>query len=146
MTVVAKVWYSRDTIEATLPRWHTIYGEGKVQSVAKRSYTIRKPFVSAGAVTGIGSLPLTSVSSAIQAVAQFSPQVPFWPQLRNSRYPRVPSGKDSVVSLDSLSRARKATATRSNPDVSIRFSKPCTAAAERLHRQTRQALARSRTR
>src|SRR5712675_3469741 len=53
----------------------------KVQSVAKRSYTIRKPFVSAGAVTGIGSLPLTSVSSAIQAVAQFSPEVPFWPQL-----------------------------------------------------------------
>src|SRR5712672_3770277 len=53
----------------------------KVQSVAKRSYTVRKPFVSAGAVTGIGSLPLTSVSSAIQAVAQFSPEVPFWPQL-----------------------------------------------------------------
>jgi hypothetical protein len=52
-----------------------------VQSVTKRSYTVRKPFVSAGAVTGIGSLPLTSVSSAIQAVAQFTPEVPFWPQL-----------------------------------------------------------------
>jgi hypothetical protein len=34
-----------------------------------------------GAVTGIGSLPLTSVESAIQCVAEFSPQVPFWPQL-----------------------------------------------------------------
>lgn len=52
-----------------------------MQSVAKRSHTVRKPFVSAGAVTGIGSLPLTSVSSAIQAIAQFSPEVPFWPQL-----------------------------------------------------------------
>ena len=52
-----------------------------MQSVAKRYYAGRKPFVSAGAVTGIGSLPLTSVSSAIQAVAQFSSEVPFWPQL-----------------------------------------------------------------
>ena len=52
-----------------------------MQSVAKRYYAARKPFVSAGAVTGIGSLPLTSVSSAIQAVAQFSSEVPFWPQL-----------------------------------------------------------------
>jgi hypothetical protein len=39
------------------------------------------PFVAAGAVTGIGSLPLKSVTSAIQAVAEFSPEVPFWPQL-----------------------------------------------------------------
>ena len=38
-------------------------------------------FTPAGAVTGIGSLPLTSVASAIQAVAEFSPEVPFWPQL-----------------------------------------------------------------
>lgn len=38
-------------------------------------------FVPAGAVTGIGSLPLTSVASAIQSVAKFSPEVPFWPQL-----------------------------------------------------------------
>jgi hypothetical protein len=34
-----------------------------------------------GAVTGIGSLPLTAVESAIQCVAEFSSQVPFWPQL-----------------------------------------------------------------
>ena len=39
------------------------------------------PFVAAGAVTGIGSLPLTSVTSAIRSVAEFSPEVPFWPQL-----------------------------------------------------------------
>jgi hypothetical protein len=35
----------------------------------------------AGAVTGIGSIPFTSVKSAIEAVASFSPEVPFWPQL-----------------------------------------------------------------
>lgn len=41
----------------------------------------RLPFTPAGAVTGIGSLPLTSAASAIRAVAEFSPEVPFWPQL-----------------------------------------------------------------
>jgi len=45
------------------------------------THTNRLPFTPAGAVTGIGSLPLTSVTSAIQAVADFSPEVPFWPQL-----------------------------------------------------------------
>ena len=39
------------------------------------------PFIPAGAVTGIGSLPLMSATSAIQAVADYSPEVPFWPQL-----------------------------------------------------------------
>jgi hypothetical protein len=39
------------------------------------------PFVAAGAVTGIGSLPLASITSAIRSVAEFSPEVPFWPQL-----------------------------------------------------------------
>src|SRR3981081_4962786 len=38
-------------------------------------------FLAAGAVTGIGSLPLTSATSAIHSVAEFSPEVPFWPQL-----------------------------------------------------------------
>ena len=38
------------------------------------------PFVAAGAVTGIGSLPLTSITSAIRSVAEFSGEVPFWPQ------------------------------------------------------------------
>jgi hypothetical protein len=39
------------------------------------------PFVAAGAVTGIGSLPLTSIALAIQSVVEFSPEIPFWPQL-----------------------------------------------------------------
>src|SRR5271169_3095552 len=39
------------------------------------------PFAPAGAVTGIGSLPLRSVTSAIRSVAEFSAEVPFWPQL-----------------------------------------------------------------
>jgi hypothetical protein len=39
------------------------------------------PFVPAGAVTGIGSLPLTSTTSALRSVAELSPEVPFWPQL-----------------------------------------------------------------
>src|SRR5271154_3343247 len=39
------------------------------------------PFSPAGAVTGIGSLPLTSVPLAINSVAEFSPEIPFWPQL-----------------------------------------------------------------
>jgi hypothetical protein len=39
------------------------------------------PFLPAGAVTGVGSLPLTSVPSAIRAVAELSPEIPFWPQL-----------------------------------------------------------------
>ena len=39
------------------------------------------PFVPAGAVTGIGSLPLMSAASAIQSVAESSAEIPFWPQL-----------------------------------------------------------------
>jgi hypothetical protein len=57
------------------------FGDEKVQSVTRQSYKVRKAFTPAGAVTGIGSLPLTSVSSAIESVAQYSPEVPFWPQL-----------------------------------------------------------------
>ena len=53
----------------------------RVQTTAIKSYTRRKAFVAAGAVTGIGSLPLTSATSAIRSVAEFSPEVPFWPQL-----------------------------------------------------------------
>jgi hypothetical protein len=49
------------------------------------------PFVPAGAVTGIGSLPLTSVTSAIYSVAKFSPEIPFWPQL-----PRL-SNREGVI-------------------------------------------------
>ena len=39
------------------------------------------PFVAAGAVTGIGSLPFTSSAAAVRAVAELSPEVPFWPQM-----------------------------------------------------------------
>jgi hypothetical protein len=39
------------------------------------------PFVAAGAVTGIGSLPFRSIASAVRSVADFSPEIPFWPQL-----------------------------------------------------------------
>jgi hypothetical protein len=41
----------------------------------------RRWFNPAGAVTGIGSLPLTSLTGAVQAIAECSPEIPFWPQL-----------------------------------------------------------------
>ncbi len=41
----------------------------------------RKPFVLPGSVAGIGSLPYTSTAAASQAGAEFSPEIPFWPQL-----------------------------------------------------------------
>lgn len=41
----------------------------------------RSCFNPAGAVTGIGSLPLTSLNAAIQSIAECSPEIPFWPQL-----------------------------------------------------------------
>jgi len=50
-------------------------------STTNQTRTIRKPFIPAGAVTGIGSLPLMSAASAVQAVVKFSPEIPFWPQL-----------------------------------------------------------------
>jgi len=52
-----------------------------VQSLTSPSYASRTPFIPAGAITGIGSLPLTSVASAIRSVAELSPEIPFWPQL-----------------------------------------------------------------
>jgi hypothetical protein len=63
----------------------------RVQFTATRSHTSRLPFVAAGAVTGIGSLPFTSTTSAISAVVEFSSEVPFWPQL-----PRL-SERESIV-------------------------------------------------
>lgn len=45
------------------------------------SCNARSHFVPAGAVTGIGSLPFTSATQAIRSVAEFSPHIPFWPQL-----------------------------------------------------------------
>ena len=52
-----------------------------MQSTVVSSHACRLPFVAAGAVTGIGSLPLRSIPLAIRSVAEFSPEVPFWPQL-----------------------------------------------------------------
>ena len=53
----------------------------KSQSTVNSSLARRIPFVPAGAVIGIGSLPLTSATAAVQSVAEFCPEVPFWPQL-----------------------------------------------------------------
>jgi hypothetical protein len=62
-----------------------------MQSTALPIHTYRMPFTPAGAVTGIGSLPLTSVTSAIESIAEFSPEIPFWPQL-----PRL-SERETVI-------------------------------------------------
>lgn len=51
----------------------------------------RIPFVATGAVTGIGSLPFTSPTSAVRSVAEFCAEVPFWPQL-----PQI-SQRESIV-------------------------------------------------
>lgn len=73
------------------------YGElEKVQPTTVSSGTsptrkIRKPFDPAGAITGIGSLPVTSTDFAIRSVAELSPEVPFWPQL-----PRL-SARESAI-------------------------------------------------
>ena len=45
----------------------------------------------AGSVTGIGSLPFTSGCEATQAIAEYCPELPFWPQL-----PRL-SEQESVI-------------------------------------------------
>jgi hypothetical protein len=52
-----------------------------VESKAISSHGDRSWFNPAGATTGIGSLPLTSLKEAVQSVAECSPEIPFWPQL-----------------------------------------------------------------
>ncbi len=61
----------------------------------------RIPFIPTGAVTGIGSLPHKSVTSAIRAVAELSPEVPFWPQLpqRSEREKAIGQGLGLVADL-----------------------------------------------
>lgn len=39
-------------------------------------------FLGAGAVCGVGSLPFTAVTPALEFIAHWCPEVPFWPQLR----------------------------------------------------------------
>ena len=63
-----------------------------VRSTAIPSHIDRSPFAPSGAVTGVGSLPLTSVDAAIQSVAASSPEVPFWPQL-----PRLSEQEAAIV-------------------------------------------------
>jgi len=59
------------------------------------------PFVAAGAVTGIGSMPFTSSAEAVRAVAELSPEVPFWPQMpqRSERESIVGQGLGIVENL-----------------------------------------------
>ena len=59
------------------------------------------PFVAAGAVTGIGSMPHTSSEEAVRSVARLSPEVPFWPQLpqRSERESIVGQGLGIVENL-----------------------------------------------
>jgi hypothetical protein len=75
--------------------WHlTNIVKESIATDAPQSYrnTFRRvPFIPAAAVTGIGSLPLTSTASAIQAIAKCSPEIPFWPQL-----PRL-SDREGVI-------------------------------------------------
>jgi len=62
-----------------------------VQSGTISTQAHRMPFIPVGAVTGIGSLPLTSAESAIRNVAEYSPEIPFWPQL-----PQISEGERVV--------------------------------------------------
>lgn len=39
-------------------------------------------FLGAGAVCGVGSLPFLAVTPALEFIARWCPEVPFWPQLR----------------------------------------------------------------
>jgi hypothetical protein len=72
-----------------------------LQATAIKSHTSRLPFVAAGAVTGIGSLPFTSSAEAVRAVSGLSPEVPFWPQLpqRSERESIVGQGLGIVENL-----------------------------------------------
>ena len=49
--------------------------------------TLRAGF-SPGCVTGVGSLPFIDADEAVEFVAQYSPELPFWPQL-----PSAPPGR-----------------------------------------------------
>jgi hypothetical protein len=62
---------------------------------------VRPTFYPAGAVTGIGSLPLKSATEAMQAIIESSPEVPFWPQLpqRSEREIVIKQGLDVIRSF-----------------------------------------------
>jgi len=69
-----------DLLQIKLENGMTV-SETPMASTTSRAHPIRMRFVPSGAVTGIGSLPLMSAASAIQAIAEFSAEIPFWPQL-----------------------------------------------------------------
>jgi len=72
-----------------------------LQATAIKTHENRTPFVATGAVTGIGSLPLTSGEEAVRSVAELSPEVHFWPQLpqRSERESIVGQGLGIIESL-----------------------------------------------
>ena len=72
-----------------------------MQATAIKTHENRTPFVATGAVTGIGSLPLTSGEEAVRSVAELSPEVHFWPQLpqRSERESIVGQGLGIIESL-----------------------------------------------
>ena len=80
--------------------------ENRKRSTAIPSHTNRTSFTPAGAVTGIGSLPLMSMRSAIQSVAEFSPEIPFWPQLPrlSEREAAIGQGLGILADLDRASQ------------------------------------------
>lgn len=63
--------------------------------------TARSSFLPCGAVTGIGSLPMTDPRAAVRFVAEASPIVPFWPQLpqRSEREGVIEQGLAGVADL-----------------------------------------------
>jgi hypothetical protein len=65
------------------------------------------PFFPAGAVTGIGSLPLSSATAAIEAVVEFSPEVPFWPQLPQLSERESIIGQGLGIVADHIERRRE---------------------------------------
>jgi hypothetical protein len=46
------------------------------------THAIASWFSGIGAVSGVGSLPFLAVAPAIEFIARWCPEVPFWPQLR----------------------------------------------------------------
>lgn len=62
-------------------------------------------FEPAGAVTGIGSLPVLEPAAAVSFVAEHAPEVPFWPQLPQ-RHPAEGTVEQGLVSVDDLLQPR----------------------------------------
>ena len=71
--------------------------------------------LSPGCVTGVGSLPFTDADEAVEFVAKYSPELPFWPQLplrcrrgadrsRLGIADRVPRARRPAVLLGSADR------------------------------------------